>query len=434
MILRVFTGLMLFFSISIVPQVAPPNPYFVDQAKLPFQASPGTTTSRYWGVKDNAGYRIEVPQNWNGELVLYAHGFRGGGAELTITNPAIRSYLIQQGFAWAASSYSRNGYDVKVGVEDSYALIEVFTGLVSKPNSVYMTGHSMGGHVTGVTIERYPNAFVGALPMCGVMGDVELFDFFLNYNLVAQSLAGMQAQFPFPDNYFPAVVPRVSRGLGYVNFPTTTYVAAMNGQGQKLREVVKHLSGGERPFFNHAFGNWANFLFTVGGGDGSAGIASGNVTTNMDTIYQLDGDPAVSPTEQELNNAVLRVRADPQARQSIDLSNIPTISGNLPFPVLSMHTIGDLFVPFSMEQIYARRVAAQGKADWLVTRAYRDVGHCAFTVEEQEEAFKDLVNWVKNGVKPGGDQILDAPVVADPNFGCNYTRSFANRLYAYCNN
>ena len=67
-----------------------PPAYFVDETKLPFDALSGTTTTRLWGVQGGAGYRIEVPANWNGELVLYAHGFRGGGLELTVSNPPIR--------------------------------------------------------------------------------------------------------------------------------------------------------------------------------------------------------------------------------------------------------------------------------------------------------------------------------------------------------
>ena len=59
----------------------------------------------------------------------------------------------------------------------------------------------MGGHITGVAIEQYPHAYAGALPMCGVMGDSELFDYFLDFNLVAQALAGVQAEFPFPADY-----------------------------------------------------------------------------------------------------------------------------------------------------------------------------------------------------------------------------------------
>ena len=99
--------------VSGVAAAGPPPGYFVDQSKLPFDALPNTATARYWGVHAGAGYRIEVPVNWNGELVLYGHGFRGTGLELTVSNPRIRQWLVTHGYAWAASSYSKNGYDVK---------------------------------------------------------------------------------------------------------------------------------------------------------------------------------------------------------------------------------------------------------------------------------------------------------------------------------
>ncbi|MEJ2089188.1 MAG: hypothetical protein P8Y69_12115 [Gammaproteobacteria bacterium] len=86
-----------------------------------------------------------------------------------------------------------------------------------------------------------------------------------------------------------------------------------------------------------------------------------------------------------------------------------------------MHTIGELFVPFHMEQIYAERVAAQGKAHLLATRAVRDVLHCGFTGSEMIQAFDDLVNWVENGVPASGDDILNPAAVAADDFGCTYT-------------
>jgi pimeloyl-ACP methyl ester carboxylesterase len=393
----------------------PPPAYFVDESKLPFDALPGTSATRYWGVHGGAGYRIEVPDNWNGELVLYAHGFRGTGLELTVTNPRIRQYLLTNGYAWAASSYRTNGYDVKQGVKDTHALGEFFNGLVGHPLRTYFTGHSMGGHITGVAIEQYPQAYAGALPMCGVMGDNELFDYFLDFNLVAQALAGVQAQFPFPANYQTAVVPLVKAALG------APYPAVLNTQGQALRGVTQNISGGLRPAFATSFLVWGNFLFTVGVTGGDIGVAPGNVQDNSDTVYQIDANPALSPDEIALNAAVLRVRQDPQGRHPNGLANIPPISGRLPIPVLSLHTIGDLFVPFSMEQIYARRAAAEGASGLLVTRAFRDHNHCGFTVAEEAAAFGALVDWVVNGRKPAGDDILKPETVADPKFGCQFS-------------
>lgn len=394
---------------------AAPPAYFVDESKLPFEALAGTSTQRHWGIHNGAGYQIEVPDNWNGALVLYAHGFRGTGLELTVSMPRIRRYLVTNGYAWAATSYSKNGYDVKQGVKDTHALGERFAGLVGRPARTYLTGHSMGGHITGVAIEQYPQAYAGAMPMCGVMGDNELFDYFLDFNLVAQALAGVPARFPFPADYQTAVVPGVKAALGL------PYPIALNAQGQKLRGVTQNISGGTRPGFDTSFIVWGNFLFTVGVTGGNIGVAPGNVQDNSDTVYQIDSDPALSWEEEALNAAVLRVSMDPQGRHPNGLANIPTISGRLPVPVLSLHTIGDLFVPLSMEQRYARRVAAEGASDRLVSRVIRDHNHCGFAVPEEEAGFAALVNWVTNGVKPAGDDILTPANVADPHFGCQFS-------------
>ena len=89
---------------------------------------------------------------------------------------------------------------------------------------------------------------------------------------------------------------------------------------------------------------------------------------NADTTFQLDSDPAISDAEATLNADIQRLLLDPQSRHPNGLGGIPTISGNISIPVISMHTIADYFVPFSMEQAYARRVAANGDSDLLVSR------------------------------------------------------------------
>ena len=168
-----------------------------------------STTSRWAGVLGGAAYRVEVPANWNGKLVMYAHGYAGTGAVLGVSNPSIRRYLIQNGYAWAASSYSKNYYDVRAGVEDTNALAQQFTTIaaansrpLAAPTRTYITGHSMGGHITAAAIEEetYATAvhkvkYNGAVPMCGVVGDTELFNEFAAMQVTAQALAG-QAGYP----------------------------------------------------------------------------------------------------------------------------------------------------------------------------------------------------------------------------------------------
>ncbi len=189
----------------------------------------------------------------------------------------------------------------------------------------------------------------------------------------------------------------------------------------ELRGVTQNISGGPRPAFATSFVVWGNFLFTVGITGGDLGVAPGNVQDNSTTVYQIDSDPALSPDELALNAAVLRVKQDPQGRHPNGLANIPPILATFRIPVLTIHTIGDLFVPLSMEQIYARRARTQGTSDLLARRAIRDHNHCGFAVPEEEMAFAALVNWVTNGVKPKGDDILTPAAVADPKFGCQFS-------------
>ena len=89
--------------------------------------------------------------------------------------------------------------------------------------------------------------------------------------------------------------------------------------------------------------------------------------------------------------------------------------------MLTLHNLGDLFVPVLNEVAYAQRVAGHGKGDLLVQRAIRGVGHCDFSPEEFSRAFLDLVAWEQFGVTPAGDDFLDPAAVADPNFGCTFT-------------
>ena len=324
----------------------PPSAYFVDESKLPFGDLPGRNDLQLWGVHKGAGYHIEVPEDWNGDLVVYAHGYRGTGLELTVTDPSIRAHLLGNGYAWAASSYATNAYDVAQGVLDTANLTHRFNGLVGRPEHTYLMGHSMGGHITVVTVEQFPNLYDGALPMCGVLADTELFDFFLDYNAVAQAASGVDVPFPPPTDYLTGWVPQIKAQLG------PAFPAVLDADGQLLKDVTEQRSGGERPLFDTAFLAWANFLFTVSG-DGTLGLVPGSVAGNVDTIYQRDADPALSPVEQELNDEVFRLAKDPQGIHPNGLATVPPTTGDLRVPTLSLHTIGDLFVPFSMEQLYA---------------------------------------------------------------------------------
>ena len=430
-----FIGFALFALLLVAKGVvaAQPPQYFVDEAKLPFEAYPGFASERIWGIHNGAGYRIEVPANWNGQLVIWAHGYRGDPAtdpsalELTVDNHPLRPFLVSQGYAWAASSYSKNAYDPSQGAKDSHALAQFFNGRFGKPAKTYITGASMGGHVTTVMAEQWPRSYAGAMPICGVMGDYELFDYFLDFNVAAQTLSGMDETYPYGPDYLTTTVPQTKAALG----PAFPYV--LNGLGQQFKSLVQLRSGGVRPLFDQGFVFWngvaGDFLFGLGVGDGTLPRQPGVAVQNSDVVYQFDTDPALSGAETAFNDMVQRVTADPQARRRNGLANVTPTPGDLKIPMLTLHTLGDLFVPFHMQQEYARRVASKGASDLLVQRATRDFGHCTFTPTELVTTFVDLVTWVEVGIKPAGDDVLDPATVADPAFGCTYTDKAAPRLW-----
>jgi pimeloyl-ACP methyl ester carboxylesterase len=406
----------------------PPPGWFVDESKLPFDPLPGATA--YWGVHTGAGYRIEVPENWNGDLVIWAHGFRGADSlELIVDNHPLRELLIPLGYAWAASSYRRNDYDVSSGVQDSHALSKRFNGIVGKPDRVYFSGASMGGHITAVAIEQYPNSYDGALPVCGVLGDFELFDFFLDFNVAAQQIGTSSSTFPVdPLTYLFGTVPAIKANL---EAAPGGWPVFLNAHGVNLKNLTELRSGGDRPNFDEAWFFWnifpdfqsgpGNFLFDLGTTDGTLVRSPGVAVDNQDVVYQFDTDPALTADEDTFNDSVFRQTADPQARNQNGLAQVPVITGEISIPVLTLHNLGDLFVPVHNEIEYAHRVAAQGNSDLLVQRAIRGVNHCGFTGNELGAAFLDLVGWVESGVKPAGDNWLDPAAVADPEFGCTFT-------------
>jgi pimeloyl-ACP methyl ester carboxylesterase len=383
--------------------------------------TPVAGSAVHTGVEQGAAYRIEVPRRWNGRLVVFAHGYRGNGTVLFVSNPQLREHYLDRGYAWAASSYQLNGYQVGQGVRDSHALISLFRRVTGRPaQSVLMTGESMGGHITAVAIERFPRSFAGAMPVCGVLGDAALYDYFLDANVTAAALSDVDIAFETTPEEWRAQVRRMMTALGL----STGAPPALTPAGRTWSDVVERRTGGERPGFDASFAYWntatslepyADLPFLFGLYPGLSDSAD-NVAGNRHTVYRSTDAPRLTPAERRLNADVLRV--SPSARPSPDLGGIPRVDGRPRVPVLSLHGLGDLFVPFSMEQIYAQRSARTGL---FVSRAIRATGHCDFTQPELRTGFDDLTRWIATGHRAPGDPILTPRAVAAPAFGCRFT-------------
>ncbi|MEW9553213.1 hypothetical protein [Nonomuraea sp. NPDC050783] len=412
-----------------VPDDRPLPGYTVDNPPLAPATVGGRPSRVVQGVHEHAAFDIEVPPRWNGELVMWAHGYRGDTTVLTVEPPGygLRQRLLDQGYAWAASSYYANAYDVRAGVLSTRALVTRFAREVARPRRTFLAGVSMGGHVTARSIEQYPGVYDAALPMCGVVGDHELFDYFLDHQLVAQDLADVPA-YPIPADYATSAVPKIKERLGL-----TGGAEPGNQLGRQFRDIMVNRGGGQRPGAAAAFAYWQDFLFGLADPDEGGTLAQepGRVATNRGTVYR----PA---TPVNVDASVRRVDpADPAARRTARLTQVPAVSGRIDVPVLSLHDLGDGFVPFSMEQYYRADVARHGRSGLLVQRAIRAAGHCEFSDAEAGAAWDDLVRWERTGRRPPGDDVSDPLALAAPDYGCRFTdpsaRSTGTRpLYPPC--
>jgi hypothetical protein len=233
------------------------------------------------------------------------------------------------------------------------------------------------------------------VPMCGVTADTQLFQILSQQQAAAQAAAGLATH---PLEKWSDISATVTREL-FDSFPTATTPTATiraSAKGEAFVTAVKNLTGGERPLFAQGMAYGGSFRFAYGA-YGSDGTVNGILTENMLQNPQAN-----------------RLRSD-------GLRWIPAVDGAFNVPVVSIHTLGDLYVPFAMMQQYEQRAIANGNGKRLVQRAIRGAAHCDFTVAEQVQAFDALVRWEQQGVKPAGDVVLNPSVVAASNYGCAFT-------------
>ena len=118
-----------------------------------------------------------MPENWNGTLVVHAHGYRDladhpgevdDRSAPASPNAALEPALLAQGYALAGSAYKSNGWAVDEGIEDTRALVWRFRSEVAKPKRTLLWGFSMGSLVALSLAEGNSGLFDGYLAACAV--------------------------------------------------------------------------------------------------------------------------------------------------------------------------------------------------------------------------------------------------------------------------
>jgi pimeloyl-ACP methyl ester carboxylesterase len=330
------------------------------------------------GTIEGAPFRIDVPANWNKTLVMYCHGYVPAGVPPNINDPRLslmRNAFVSRGFAFAQSGYRVQGWAVKEAVEDTELLRSHFVTKYGKPNETYIMGHSMGAVITLATIEKYPEIYHGALPLCGPLNEIA--------SGFQERIFGMLVTFDFlfPGTMGPLV--NVPKGTRLDRNKIKTAVDAAPEKAASFAKRFSIATVAELP-------NVLGFFYEINREIQER--AGGNPFDNRNIIYDGFDDNVA------LNRGVKRYSADPKAREYLRLYYTPT--GRISDPVLTMHTTYDNLIPGRYVSQYDSTARNAGTNDLFVTKFIVASGHCNFTIPQIITAFEDLITWVRERKRP----------------------------------
>ena len=331
-------------------------------------------------------YQVCFPADWNGDLIVYAHGYVRGDQPLAVPSDMVGGLSVAQivnalGYAYAATSYRVNGLvPADQAVDDVADLVqEVRSRYRPDPTRAFVVGVSEGGLVAALAAERHADLFAGALEGCGPTGD---------FTAQIDYLGDFRVLF---DYFFPGVIPG-----GPVDVPAevraqwdATYVPAVVAALQAdIPATIQLLSVARGPVD-------PNDLTTAG-----ATVLSAlwyDVFALPDALARLGGQPYDNVGRQyhgsldddALNAGVARVTADAGARAA--LGQYET-TGALTIPFGVIHTTGDPVVPVSQAEEYIAKVSAAGASSHLTSQTVERYGHCAFQQSELLGVFSTVVS------------------------------------------
>ena len=107
--------------------------------------APGTRTSTGM-LPDGTAYRIDVPAQWNGTLLIgldYAAG---------MPNPTSVA-LLARGYAMAGTTRLVTGWDVSQSIANQLSVIDLVGQRHRAPARVFVLGSSLGAHTGAATIQ-----------------------------------------------------------------------------------------------------------------------------------------------------------------------------------------------------------------------------------------------------------------------------------------
>lgn len=385
------------------------------QAACP-ESMPADTTCYTGQQTSGAWYWIAVPENWEGTLVLHAHG----GPDLGAADPARSkedldrwAVMVREGYAWAGTSYRRGGYGTRMGATDVEQLHRLFNREFGKPKTTILHGQSWGGNVAAKAVEMFPGRYDGALLTNGVLGGGSRgYDYRVDLRVVYQYYCRNhprpdEKQYPLwqglrADSTMTAagLRSRLEECTGYQSAPEER----TETQRRNLANLLSVLRIPERTLYSHL--SFATFTFRD---IVHERLGDRNPFSNAGVRYRGSHD------DRALNRGVQRYAADPSARR--DLRFDSDLTGTVSIPILSLHALDDPTAFVEHESAYRATLQGAGTSRHLIQAFTTEGEHSALSDSEYATVIDALRTWIRDGDRPTRRSLARACPAFDATYG-----------------
>jgi hypothetical protein len=370
----------------------------------------------------------DLPQSWNGTLILYSHGF-GPLTAADAPDPNTQAALLADGYALAGSSYDPNNSEwaLDTAVSDQFGTLAAVesTVLPHRPSHVIAFGTSMGGLISALEAQQGRGKIDGALTTCGIVGGgVNLNEYQIDGEYaVAQLLGDPSTQLVGFGDDGTALATAAALTADAAQAQTTAAGQARLALAMAFLNVTpwngsdpapvpaSDPAGQEAAQYNTLFSGAFSILDFIELGrvsidQADGGQATWDASTNFaqafqhspfkheaEALYKAAGLSLRDDLATLTDNAT--IKADPAALRSLYQTSVPT--GRLEVPELDLHTIGDNLVPVQNENYYRKLVDQAGSGD-LLRQAYTEsFGHCNFSSAELVAGVQAVMHRVTTG-------------------------------------
>ena len=412
-----------------------PVPAAADTAPAPAACPEGVAeVADCWTGQDANGayYAIAVPHDWNGDLVVHAHGgpslTAGSDPERSVEDLDRWAVMAREGYAWVGSAYRRGGYGTRMAVADTESAREVFEEAFGVPGRTYAHGQSWGGDVAAKLVEVHPTTYDGVLLTNGVLaGASRGYDYRVDLRVVYQYYCGnhprpTEPQYPLwmglrKDSTMTSagLRSRLQQCTGYQSEPADRTAL----QQRNLDDILAVTKVPERTLESHL--RFATFTFRDIVHERLDGR---NPFSNEGVTYSGSHD------DEALNEGVERFSADPSAKR--DLTWDSDLTGAVRIPTVTLHAIDDPTVFIEHESAYRATREGAGTAADLVQVFTAESEHSSLSNSGYAAAMEALAGWTETGAKPSPAGVAAACPAFDATYGtgCFVDPTFTPAPYA----